>query len=421
MNHRWIVSALLSSAFAAAQPAPEPKQTPGSDDGFILKASESRAKLSIGGIIQFDGRYFVNDDANVETNQFLVRSLRIELRSTLYDHFDVRIMPEFAGSKLVVQDAYVDVRYTDLVKLRFGKFKVPFGIERLQSEGQTIFAERGLPNQIAPNRDVGIELLGELGEGTFAYQFGLFNGVADGGINESDATDAKELAARLFVRPFAATGPACLAHLGVGVAATFGDKEANLTQPDVPTWKTAGQNTILAFRTGPTLSETVVADGRHERGTIQGYWFVDRVGIIADYVRSSQEVVLDGNHERVSSDAWEAVAQVLLTDDVATYNSVRPKHPFDPQTGGLGAFDVKARIGEIRMVHGAVFENYVDPTKSARRAWSSGVGGDWWANRSFRASIDLERTWFTGGAKAGAVVIDRSAETSLLGRAQLVF
>ncbi|CAN5417569.1 hypothetical protein BH11MYX1_BH11MYX1_20950 [soil metagenome] len=465
MNRRLIVSSLLGSALAAAQPAPElsnggapqppadpaapavlapappptstlvealaaptgdpvgalePK-TSGSKDGFLLEASDGHSKLTVGGIAQVDGRFFVSDDNNVEPDQFLLRSLRFDLRGTLYDHFDFRFMPDFAGSKILVQDAYVDVRYSDVLKLRFGKFKVPFGIERLQSEGMTIFAERGLPNQIAPNRDVGVERCGELGEGTLSYQIGIVNGVADGSLNDGDATDDKELAARFFVRPFATTGPTFLTNLGFGAAATFGDKQANLTQPDVPVWKTSGQTTIFQFRAGTTLADTVVADGRHDRVTAQGYWFVDRLGVIADYVRSAQEVVLGGNHVRVSSDAWEAVAQVLLTDDDATYNSVTPKHPFDPKTGAVGAFDVKARIGELRTVNGSVFANYADPTRSARRAWSGGVGVDWWANRSFRALLDVERTWFTGGAKAAGAVTDRIAETSLIGRIQLVF
>ncbi len=398
----------------------EPK-TSGFKDGFILQATDGSSKLTIGGISQFDGRYFINDDNNAQVNQFVIRSLRFDLRGTVYDHFDFRFMPDFAGSKLLVQDAYVDIRYTDVLKVRFGKFKVPFGIERLQAEGQTIFAERGLPNQISPNRDLGVELFGDLAKGTLAYQLGAFNGVADGSINDTDATDEKELAARVFIRPFAATGPKALKNLGIGAAGTFGDKKANLTQPDVPSWKTSGQNTVFQLRAGTTLADTVVADGRHDRGTIQAYYFYSRLGVIADYVRSAQQVVLNGDHDRLVSDSWEAVAQVLLTDDEATYNSVTPKHPFDPKTGEIGAFDVKARVGEIRQVHGEVFEKYADPTKYASKAWSGGVGVDWWANRSFRALIDLERTWFTGGAKTGTIVSDRIDETSVIGRVQLVF
>jgi phosphate-selective porin OprO/OprP len=322
-----------------------------------------------------------------------------------------------------VQDAYVDVRYSDVVKLRFGKFKVPFGLERLQNETSTTFAERAFPTQLAPNRDLGVQVFGDLAKGTFAYQVGIFNGVADGGSSDGDATDDKELAARIFIRPFATTGPEILKNFGFGGAGTFGDKQANLTQPDVPSWKTSGQTTIFQYRVGPTgtLADTVVADGRHWRATGQGYWYTGPFGVLAEYVRSVQHVVLSGTHDNVAADSWQAVVQYVLTGDDATYNSVTPKHPFNPKTGELGAFDVVARVGEIRQVDGSVFSTYVDPTKYARRAWEEGVGVDWYANRSFRALLNLERTEFTLGAKTGTAVSDREAETSIIGRVQLVF
>ena len=325
-------------------------------------------------------------------------------------------MPDFAGSRLVVQDAYVDVRYWSFLKVRFGKFKVPFGLERLQGETSTTFAERGLPTQLVPNRDLGVQVFGEIAEGTLAYQVGVFNGVADGGSSDGDATDDKEGAARVFVRPFA-TGPKIVKNLGVGGAVTYGDKTANLTQADTPVWKTAGQNTIFQYRAGTTLADTVVADGPHWRATAQGYYYAGPFGVLAEYVRSVQHVVLNGTHDHVAADSWQAIVQYVLTGDDATYNSVTPNHPFDPKTGAIGAFDVTARIGELRQTDGAVFAVYADPTKSVRRAWSSGIGVDWFANRAFRGVLDLERTWFTLGAKTG----DRASETTLLGRVQLVF
>jgi phosphate-selective porin OprO/OprP len=401
----------------------EPKSS-GYKDGFILQATDGSSKLLIGGISQFDGRYFTDSDAT-HVDQFAFRTLRLDLRGTVYDHYDFRFMPDFAGSKLVVQDAYVDVRYGDAVKLRFGKFKVPFGLERLQNETSTTFTERGLPTQLAPNRDLGVQVFGELAGGTLSYQLGIFNGVADGGSSDGDATDDKEGAARIFIRPFA-QGPAIVKHLGFGGAATFGDKAANITQPDTPVWKTTGQTTIFQYRAGTTLADTVVADGRHWRATGQGYYFGGPVGILAEYVRSTQHVVLNGTHDRVTADSWQALAQYVITGEDATYNSVTPAHPFDPAKGTYGAFDVAARIGEIRVTDGDVFTAFADPAKSARRAWSTGAGVDWFANRSFRAVLDFERTWFTLGAKPLATektltAADRPAETVVVGRIQLVF
>ena len=390
--------------------------TSGFKDGFILAAGDQSSKLYIGAISQFDGRFFVDNAGVPAVDQFVFNTLRLDLRGTVLDYYDFRILPDFASGKLVVQDAYVDVRYSELVKLRVGKTKVPFGLERLQNETSTTFVQRGLPTLLVPNRDLGAELIGDVGDGVIEWQAGIFNGVADGGSGDGDATNDKEGAARIFVRPLA-HGPPLARKLGFGVAATYGDKGANLAQPDTPTWKTQGQSTIFTYVVGTTLANTVVADGLHWRATGQGYYYAGPFGVLAEYVRSVQHVVLNGTHERVSADAWQAVVQWVLTGDDATYNSVTPRHPFDPKRGTIGAFDVVARVGEIRL-DGQVFDTlYADPTKSVRGAWSTGAGIDWFANKAFRAVLDVDRTWFALGAKTG----DRPPETSIVARVQLAF
>ena len=144
-----------------------------------------------------------NDNANTEPDQFVFNDIRLDLHGTLFDHYDFRFLPDFAGGKVVVQDEYVDVRYSNYLKVRVGKFKVPFGRERLQQDYATTFAQRGLPNNLVPNRDLGVQLFGEVSDGLLAYQAGVFNGVADGGSSDGDATDDKELAA--MIKPAAGT------------------------------------------------------------------------------------------------------------------------------------------------------------------------------------------------------------------------
>ena len=386
------------------------KENAGWKDGFFVQTSDAKTKLRIGGFTQFDGRFFVAEGNDPHTDTFGFRSIRPDLQGSLFDHFDFRLMPDFANARVVIQDAFIDVRYGDAVKLRFGKFKVPFGLERLQGETSTLFVERGFPTQLAPNRDLGVQVFGDLAGGSFSYQVGAFNGVADGGSGDTDVSDDKELAARVFVKPFAA--------LGVGAAVTYGHKSGTLAQTDVPTFRTQGQTTFFAYRTGTTLMDTVVADGVHWRATAQAAYYTGPIGVLAEYVRSVQHVVLDGTHQKVVADAWQVAGQWVLTGDDATFKSVTPKKPLDPAKGHWGAFDVVGRIGELRLVEDDVFDHgYADRTKSARRAWSAGGGVNWYPNRSFRFFVDVERTWYRHGAKDG----DRAAENSIVGRVQTVF
>ncbi len=401
-----------------AQLADQPKLA-GWKDGFYIQSADKAHKLKIGGYFQLDNRTFFNDEDSPKIDQITLRTVRLSFDGTLFERFDFKLVPDFAGSRLALQDAYVDIRISNALKLRFGKFTVPFGLERLQCQTCLTFVERGLPSLLTPNRDNGALVFGELGGGRASYQVGVFNGVAEGGSGEGDVSDDKELSARAFVRPL----PGALKELGFGGAVTYGTKRGTLASPDVTSsFRTQGQSTIFGYKLGTTLADTVVADGPHWRATAGGHYYHGPFGVMAEYVRSRQRSVLAGTHEWIAMDAWQALAQWVVTGGKATYKNVTPAKPFDPKTGQLGEISIAARVGELRLTDERAFAiGFMDATKSARRAWSVGGGIDWFMNRSIRLTFDLEHTWFTLGAKGETGPIDRVAETSLVSRVQAVF
>ena len=92
-------------------------------------------------------------------------------------------MPDFGGGETELFDAYIEMTHFPEASLRVGKFKGPFGLERLQSATSLMFLERGFPTSLGPNRDVGIQL-SENSERGFSHAVGVFNGVADGGSSD---------------------------------------------------------------------------------------------------------------------------------------------------------------------------------------------------------------------------------------------
>lgn len=372
----------------------------------LAAAQPAAFELRIGGILQYDGRFFVDEGNDPHVDQFAFRSARIDVAARLDEHWSARLVPDFAGSKLVVQDAYVDARYDAALAVRFGKMKTPFGLERLQDERDTAFTERGLPTQLAPNRDLGVQVFGSLARGVVAYQAGVFNGVADGGSADGDVSDDKDLAARVFVKPVPGY------QAGVGAAVTGGEKHGHAaSSTDVGSFKTPGLTTFFAFKVGTTAADTVVADGMHWRVTGHGYAYQGPFGVLAEYVRTAQEVRLGTARSTARFEAWQVVGQWVITGERATYAGVTPAH-------GYGAFEVAARFGELRVADTSTLEaGFADPTRSARQATSAGVGADWLANRAFRFMLDVDRTWYVLGAPTG----DRPSETSIIGRAQAVF
>jgi len=398
----------------AAQPAPDaPRSAAGRDDtGFFLASADGTSRLRLGGYMQFDGRYFAGDGADALTNQFAFRSIRPELRGTLFDRYDFRLLPDFAGGRIVIQEAYVDLRVADAIRIRFGKYKVPFGLERLQPEIATTFVERGLPTLLAPNRDLGVQVHGVLARGVLAYQLGVFDGVADNASVDTDTSDHKELVARAFVTPLA-TGDPLVRTLGVGGAVMVGYEHGTLAQTGLGAWLTQGQTTFFQYRTGTTLATSPIADGRHVRATAHASWYTGPFGVMAEYARSSQRAgIADRPPALVTADAWQVLGQWVISGGSSTFEGVVPTDR------RFGAFDVAARVGGIRLRNDDAFTaGLADPARSARKALSAGGGADWLPNRSLRFALDLERTWFTGGAQTG----NRQAETSIVGRVQTVF
>ena len=113
-------------------------------------------------------------------------------------------MPDLEGASQTIFDAYWDGKFVPEFSVRAGKFKPPVGLERLQSATDIAFAERGLPTNLVPSRDLGLQVSGDISEGLLAYQVGVFNGVPDLANGGDDLSDAKDFAARVFVQPLRA-------------------------------------------------------------------------------------------------------------------------------------------------------------------------------------------------------------------------
>src|SRR5580765_5231967 len=207
-----------------------PKLTAGAE-GFSFSSADTNFVLKLRGYVQADARFYLED--HIPANDtFLMRRVRPIFEGTVFKNYDYRIMLDFASgissSSLnngFLQDAYLNAHYWPEFQIQVGKFKPPVGLERLQSGANLVFAERGLPTQLVPNRDVGLQLHGEVLGGSLYYQAGVFNGVQDGASGDSDVgtDDHKDVAARLFARPFKNTKLASLQGLGVGVAGTYGN------------------------------------------------------------------------------------------------------------------------------------------------------------------------------------------------------
>ncbi|WP_298433472.1 porin [Geobacter sp.] len=376
------------------------------EDGFFLRSASGDFQLKLRGYVQTDGRFFLEDDRKPAIDQFLLRRVRPIVEGTMYRYFDFRIMPDFGGGKVELQDAYLDIRYWSQAKLRAGKFKGPVGLERLQSGTDLLFVERALPTNLVPNRELGFQLHGDLLGGALSYAVGVFNGVADGASSDGDSGDDKEFEGRLFAHPFRNSAITPLQGLGLGVAGSYGTTDGTL-----PGYKSPGQNTFFSYKTGSTAS------GIHYRIAPQGYYYQGPFGIFGEYVVSSQDVRNGAEGKELHNTSWQVAASYVVTGDKASYKGVVPKQKFDPRNGAWGALEIAARYAELSVDRDA-FPIFADPASAARKARAWGVGTNWYLNKSVKIVLNYEQTAFDGGAAGGA---DREDERVVLSRLQVAY
>lgn len=111
--------------------------------------------------------------------------------------------------------------------MKVGKFKTPVGLEVLVSDPATPFIERSMLSNLLPNRDLGVQLGGDLMGGRLNYALGIFNGVADGANStNTDFDEDKDVAARVMVRPFKHVAHSPLAGFSLGLGGSQGRQKS---------------------------------------------------------------------------------------------------------------------------------------------------------------------------------------------------
>jgi phosphate-selective porin OprO/OprP len=408
---------------SAATTVPVVKASP---RGFSIASADSKNQLKLRGVVHVDGRFFGSDDPEGLKDTWQATRVRPIVEGTLGGIYDFRITPDFGQGRTVIQDAYVTARFKPQVQVTAGKFKAPVGLERLQSSTDTRMVARGFPTQLAPNRDIGLQVAGGLGGDRLSYALAYLNGSNDGGSSETfadvDLNDDKEYAARVFAHPFGESESFALRGLGLGIAGTYTSQTGTTAQPLLPVFRTPAQSTFFRYRTGTTPT---LADGERTRLAPQLYYYVGRFGLLGEYTTVSQDVSRTTTAGRrdgtLDTSAWQVQASWFLTGEEESFRGFKPNNVFSLADNTWGAFELVARYQEIdpdddAFVGGAA--SFADPDNAAREATAYGLGLNWYLNENLKWVLNYDHTSFDGGAPGGA---DREDEDVFLTRFALGF
>lgn len=432
------LKARIHALEAKQQAQPRVEVSP-ADKGFAFTSPDAENALRVRGMVQVDSRWFF--DKSIDNDAFLVRRARIGLEGKVAKSTEYQVVGEYAGSTATLLDANLTLAFAPEAQLKFGRFKTAVGMEQVQSDLAGPFMERSFVSQLIPNRDIGVQLAGDVLDNRVSYAVGVFNGTIDGGSNstQTDGNDGKNVAARVLFQPWVKDKASALAGLSFGLGGTYALEDANGAL--ATGFKTDGQQTFYGYRTTGLAGTTTVVtpNGKVWRLTPQVSFYRGPLGLIAEFVTSASDVkavntttatsVVNSTRTlNLKNHAWQVEVGYVLTGEDASFKGVVPAHDFDRATGAWGAVEVVGRVASIRfddqVFVGTSNEQLVDPAKSARSADTLGAGVNWYLNKLVRLSVNYEYTRFhqSGGAAAPAATsVISHPEHVLLTRFSLSF
>jgi phosphate-selective porin OprO/OprP len=395
---------------ATAESAQSAASVTADTGGFTIKSNDGNFLLKIGADLQMDNRTFLGEGSQSLVDTALLRRVRPTFSGTVYKYVDYFFRPDFGQGTTVIYDAYAELKYFDRAKVRVGKFKPPVGLERLQSDDDTNFAERGLPTLLVPSRDIGYQISGDLVNRRAAYAVGVFNGVPDNGLSDAAVSNHRDYAGRIFLTPFQPDAHHALSGLGLGLGASTG----NVDGEALPSFKSFGQNSFFPFGSGVTEA------GHRTRLAPQSYYYLGPLGVLAEYGLTEEGLQKGAVRRNIAFRAWQVQASFILTGEKKGFTSPTPKKNFDPHNHGWGAVELAVRVGDFSAEPGIYNYGFATATTTPRHAheWVGGV--NWYLNRLFRTTLDYGNTNFGGGATVAAGR-NRPSERALILRFQINF
>lgn len=376
-------------------------------EGFGISSADGGSRIITHWLLQTDFRTFVGPDKPTPDREtFVLRFAGVRLDAILERSFRAMLFANFAQNQVFLLEGWIEARLAPWMQLRAGKFLYPISEERLTPAIALPFVSTSVSAMLLPARDTGVQLLGSLADDAIDWNLALTNGSVPGGTGDAVGDSGKDVVGRVFARPFKKAGVEPLRQLGVGVGGSTGQHNGTPGNGRLLSLQTYGGQTFFSY------SQTAVASGTVQRIVPHLLWGLGPVSVYADAVWAREEI----SGLQVPSRAWSAIATCVLTGEPAVPLSfVVPRRPVDLAAGRLGAIELVAGAGEVRIGSNA-FPSLANPNTAMQGMTVYGGGLNWYPSRGVALLISYGHQVFSAAGMAPA----RADENTLITRLQLV-
>lgn len=232
----WAISFAIAAACAlpaaAQDSSPESREEDGAAGSglrFVWKRHPSiRAgnwlRLNFRARLQMDWTV-LDPETSVNPDLFDFERRRFAVEGVLFQRFEFEVSRETAETDFPWKDVYGNIRIARGLQVRGGRFRIPFSLEQTTGPTDLDFIERSrIAARLAPGRDTGVVVHGNLFDRGLRYNAGVF--ANDGDIAATTAnlrTGQRTVAGRVVAQPLRwlpSLVPQWMREVSVGGAAT---------------------------------------------------------------------------------------------------------------------------------------------------------------------------------------------------------
>ena len=221
--------------------------------GEWVDMSADKWNVRLGGQMQLDSINWANTPEQVPAFNYIeFRRLRLMADGVGYGVYDFRLQAEFEPESgegtdrpvVDIKDAYLTMNElpSPINRWRIGNFFVPFGLEQVTNDTQSMFLERSIPTTgvFAYDREVGTAIYGISDDKNMGWDFGVFVDSLSESLKERiDDNQGQRVSGRITYLPYydEPSNGRYLIHTGAGVVYTH------------------DQDGIVRFRSRPQIHE----------------------------------------------------------------------------------------------------------------------------------------------------------------------